>query len=237
MNENKRAKMIAIEGIDGSGKSMQYNMLCEKLKEEGNKCLEVSFPQYDDFFGIEIGKMLSGKNSVRADNVDAKSMSLWYALDRFNKISNINFDEYDFILCNRYTLSNVVYQSLRSNEQDSEVEKVAEWIFKLEHEQLKLPQPDLYFIMDIDRNTSKVNVSKKGHRDYVGYEMDVYEKSDTLISNARRMYLTLAEKRENIIVINCMDEGEMLSPQKIHKRILEHIKHLSIKLVGTCPNN
>ena len=37
-------KFIAIDGLDGSGKGTQADILIEKLKSEGKKVRELSFP-------------------------------------------------------------------------------------------------------------------------------------------------------------------------------------------------
>ena len=95
---------IAIEGIDGSGKTVQIAQLLEEILAAGYRCREVSFPQYDGFFGEQIGAMLSGRHSVRADEVDARSMALWYAADRMRTMRDICPDDYDYIILNRYTL-------------------------------------------------------------------------------------------------------------------------------------
>ncbi len=209
-------KIIAIEGCDGAGKGTQYNLLTQKLAAMEKRCSAASFPQYDSFFGKEIGYMLSGKSNVRADVVDSKSMALWYAMDRWNTIKNFNFDNTDYLILNRYTLSNAIYQSLRAQNP----EKMLKWVLRLEHEVLGLPTPDIYILLDVDHLTSQENVSKKGFRKYVGKEADVYEKHTELIQNVRTAYLQYAQNNENAKVINCMENGEMLSPTEIHEKVL-----------------
>ncbi len=76
-------KIIAFEGIDGTGKSVQMERLCEALKARGLSVLEISFPMYDTFFGDLVGRYLSAKDGIGANTVDGKSMALWFALDRF----------------------------------------------------------------------------------------------------------------------------------------------------------
>ena len=39
-------RLIVIEGLDGSGKSTQLELLPKKLKARGTDCRTVSFPQY-----------------------------------------------------------------------------------------------------------------------------------------------------------------------------------------------
>ena len=39
-------KLIVIEGLDGSGKSTQLELLPKNLKEKGIDCKTVSFPDY-----------------------------------------------------------------------------------------------------------------------------------------------------------------------------------------------
>ena len=57
-------KIIAFEGIDGTGKSVQMERLCEALKARGLSVLEISFPMYDTFFGEMIGRYLSAKDGI-----------------------------------------------------------------------------------------------------------------------------------------------------------------------------
>lgn len=201
-------RVIAFEGIDGSGKGVQIREIAGRLEALGRKVLVQDFPVYSGFFGKEIGRMLSGEKSVRADEVDARSMSLWYALDRYEALKGIDREEYDDILFNRSTLSNAVYQSIRTKEEDRE--DFLKWLFELEFERLGVWRPDLYFIFDVSEEQSKKNVEKKEKRTYLTETFDVYEKSQTIMNQARGVYLRLAGEHDNMFVISCMDENGTL---------------------------
>jgi thymidylate kinase len=54
-------KIISFEGIDGTGKTTQINLLKDALTAKGYKVNVRSYPVYDSFFGTEIGKHLAGK--------------------------------------------------------------------------------------------------------------------------------------------------------------------------------
>ena len=103
-------KIIAFEGIDGTGKTVQLQRLYERLIADGRYHVQtLSFPMYDTFFGAECGRLLSGSGGVRANEVDGKSMALWYALDRFEAFRDLDYSGADVLLINRYILSNAVY--------------------------------------------------------------------------------------------------------------------------------
>lgn len=208
-------KLIALEGIDGSGKTYQEALLLERLKGSGYSVQTKAFPEYGGFFGKRIGELLRG-DGLRADRIDSKSMCLWYALDRFSAFKGYSDGESDFLLINRYVASNAVYQSIR--EIDIEGEKSPdnwEWVKELEHVQLGLPQPDLYLIFDIDPQRAQQNVDKKGARDYIDGR-DVYESQEGLLRRARERYLKLAARETNFEIIPCMTpSGDMLAPQEI----------------------
>ena len=211
--------IITIEGIDGSGKTVQFNKLYENLTALGFSVDTRSFPDYESFFGGQVGRLLSGEEGVLATDVDQKSMALWFALDRFDAFKDWRDGEYDFLIINRYVLSNAVYQSIR--DRDIGKPDIIDWVFELEYGRLGLPRPALNLFFDVNTDRAGKNVDKKGFRDYVGEGRDVYERSLGIQERARNMY-TLASKRyDDVCIINCMDGGNMRTPDDISADVME----------------
>lgn len=223
----QRAKIICLEGLDGSGKTVQTELLKKYLERDGKRVFLIDFPQYDSFFGKEIGRMLSGKDKVNAAEVDVRSMSLWYAADRWNSLKNVDINEYDYVIFNRYTLSNAVYQCAREYQVYNR--EFVDWIFELEQGQFGLPSVDMYLFLDVDLKASKSNVRDKGHRDYVGEEADVYESSKNLLTCAREIYLEIAKERSFVNVISCMKDGAQQSIEAIHALICQEVEKVISK--------
>ena len=204
-------KIIAIEGIDGSGKALQMERLRRRMEAEGMRVSSLSFPQYGRFFGKEIGSYLKGQ-TLRADQVDSKSMCLWYALDRFEAMQNHRQLDCDVLLLNRYTLSNAVYQSVRTI--DAGQADNWEWVQQLEHGQLGLPRPDVYIILDVDPDVAQRNVDCKGSREYIDGR-DVYEAQHGLLQRARARYLSIAQKEASMQVVACCAADQMRTIEDI----------------------
>src|ERR1700734_1171438 len=55
-----RGKFIVLEGIDGSGKRTQLEMLVRAFASHSVACSQISFPRYDGFFGKMAGQYLNG---------------------------------------------------------------------------------------------------------------------------------------------------------------------------------
>ena len=210
-------KIIAFEGIDGTGKSVQMEQLRTRLEQRGLTVGVLSFPDYDSFFGGCVGRYLTKKDGVSASDVDQRSMALWFAMDRWAAFQGFDYRRFDVLLINRYVLSNAVYQSIR----DRDVDKpdILDFVLELEHEQLRLPRPDLYLILDVDLTAAQVNVAKKGYREYVGDEKDEYEKQDAIQIRAREKYLSFGERLENVRVIPCMEAGQLLPIEAVAQRV------------------
>ena len=218
----RETKIIAFEGIDGTGQSGQMEQLRTRLEQRGLTVGVLSFPDYDSFFGGCVGRYLTKKDGVSASDVDQRSMALWFAMDRWAAFQGFDYRRFDVLLINRYVLSNAVYQSIR----DRDVDKpdILDFVLELEHRQLKLPQPDLYLILDVDLTAAQSNVSKKGYRDYVGDEKDEYEKQDSIQIRARAKYLSFGERLDNVQVIPCMADGALLSIETIAQRVYAAVK-------------
>ena len=222
-------KIIAIEGIDGSGKTVQYNLLKESLTEMGFTVASMDFPAYDSFFGKILGRLLKGEKHTTAQNTDPMSMALWFAMDRKMQFEK-GLPECDILLLNRYVLSNAAYQGARCDDTtDMSMDEMIDWIYELEHRELSLPEADIYFFLNVSKKQADKNVRKKGFRDYVGGESkDVYEDSDDMQTRAKNAYLRCAEKFRNVITIECMRDGELMPIEKIHGIITDKLRENKI---------
>lgn len=210
-------KIIAFEGIDGTGKTVQMQELASFLQNKGKRVLELSFPVYDSFFGGLVGRYLTAKDGIAANTVDGKSMALWFALDRFEAFRDLDYSGYDFLLINRYVLSNAVYQSIR----DCDLDKpdLLDFCFELEFEHFRIPRPDLTLVLDMDLDEAAGNVDKKGFREYVGNTRDVYESIDSIQLRARNKYQEFAKKLDSVVFIPCMKDGQLESIRTIAERV------------------
>ena len=201
-------RVITFEGIDGTGKGTQMERLAAALKARELRVACISFPMYDSFFGAQVGRYLTGRDGVRADEVDGKSMALWFALDRFEAFQKADYSGCDVLLINRYVLSNAVYQSIR----DCDIGRpdLLDFVLETEHEHFRIPRPDRILLFDMDLDAAAQNVDRKGFRSYVGEGRDIYESIPAIQLRARRKYLEYAARLDNVSVIPCMAENGAL---------------------------
>jgi len=216
--------IITFEGIDGTGKGTQMDVLAEKLAAQGLRVKTIGFPLYESYFGQLVGSYLTGRDGVRADTVDGKSMALWFALDRFEAFKNRDDSDCDVLLINRYVLSNAVYQSVR----DCDLGKpdLLDFVLTTEHDHFGIPRPDRILLFDMDLDAAANNVDKKGFRDYVGDGRDIYESIPTLQLRAREQYLNYASRLNNVSVIQCMEQGKLKSIEAIGTLVYDAVKDM-----------
>src|SRR5690349_20536447 len=100
-------KLIAIEGIDGSGKRTQVELLAKALRAGGHSDYATGFPQYDSWFGKMVGQFLIGELGPLED-VDPHFSALLYAGDRFeaNPALEVALGNGQIVLADRYIASN-----------------------------------------------------------------------------------------------------------------------------------
>lgn len=221
-----KTKIIAIEGIDGGGKGVQTRLLAQNLKNMGYTVALRDYPIYTSFFGEQIGRFLSAAEGTRADEIDGKSMALWFALDRWASFKDYKDGEADYLVINRYVLSNAVYQSIR----DIDIGRadIVEWVMELEYNRFNLPRPDINLVFSVLPAAAGRNVAKKGFRDYVGGGKDVYEQSSGIQQRAMAKYIELAERFDDCAIINCMGEDGLLTIEKIGEKVLDTLKNKGI---------
>jgi dTMP kinase len=218
-------RIIAFEGIDGTGKTVQMQRQYERLTQQnGLRVQTLSFPMYHTFFGAHVGRLLSGADGVKASDVDGMSMALWYALDRFEAFRDYDYKDADVLLINRYVLSNAVYQSVRDRDLGSP--DLLDFVLELEHEHFQIPRAHAHIVLDVNTESASENVGKKGYRDYVGDKADVYEAIPGIQQRARLKYLEYAERMDSIRIVPCMEQNRLKSIESIGTlvdRVLEDI--------------
>jgi dTMP kinase len=216
--------LVAIEGIDGSGKGTQAKLLEDVLRSEGASIEVFQFPQYErTFFGREVGRYLHGEYGQLTD-VDPKLSALLYSLDRFEIRDHLleALAAGRIVICDRYTASNVAHQGARVPSTDRVA--MARWIEHVEYVVLGLPRPDLTCFLDSSVETSQSLVGLKPARAYTNKSHDLQESSAEHLQAALEGFRNLSHD-VNWKTIRCLDnEGEMRPAQDIHAEILQHVR-------------
>lgn len=216
-------RLIAIEGIDGSGKGTQCQLLVAALSHAGLAVELFRFPQYESsFFGAEVGRYLHGEYGQLSD-VPPKFSALLYALDRFEARDRLAsaLASGKTVICDRYTPSNVAHQSVRAEPNNQEM--MISWIQHVEHDVLGLPRPDLVFLLDSTVRLSQSMVGLKERRSYTDKTHDIQEASGDHLQAALETFRILA-RGSKWRVINCIaDDGSMRTPSEIHTELLAHV--------------
>ena len=143
-------KLIVFEGTDGSGKSTQFKLLCQRLDQEGVPFRRLVFPQYQEPSSALLRMYLNGEFGSHPSDVNPYAASTFYAVDRYASWKKVWGDYYQaggLVLSDRYTTSNAVHQASKLPE--DQWEGFFQWLFDFECSKLGLPFPDQVFYLDM----------------------------------------------------------------------------------------
>ena len=191
---SRQGKLIAIEGIDQSGKKTQTRMLAKKVRALGYRVSMWNFPYYGTALGHELRTYLTGRKQF-----DLRAVHLLYAANKWEVASSIA-REIDFgrvVIVNRYTPSNLAYGVAHGLSLG--------WLEPLEKE---LPQADLVLILDV---SPKASFERKEQL------RDVHEENLFYLGKVRRVYLRLAKKYGWKVV-----DGER-DPRAVNLELWRHV--------------
>lgn len=222
-------KFIVIEGLDGSGKSTQLNLLKSYLEENKINYKYLHFPRTDSrIYGDLIARFLRGElGDINA--VNPYLIALIYAGDRNDAKEIINqWIKGDLlVIVDRYVYSNIAFQCAKLKNQD-EIDKLTDWILDLEYNYFKIPKPDLNVFLNVPFDFTKKNLEKQRNgddRDYLNGKEDIHEKDIDFQNRVRNIYLQQAEKDKNLKIIHCADEnGNMPESGIIFNKIIHLLK-------------
>src|SRR5687767_9875466 len=155
--------IIAIEGIDASGKRTQTDLLCAGLQHVGYRVAKLSFPRYGKtFFAASITQYLQGKFGG-LESVDPHHAALLYAGDRLESrpLLRRRARSADFLIIDRYVASNIAHQASRISPPDRD--EFIQWLTRLEYGVYQLPPADLTIFLDLPaRLSAKLIAARRG---------------------------------------------------------------------------
>ena len=214
--------IIAIDGIDGTGKGTQSRILQEYLTKKGLEAKLISFPIYNSFFGKMIAEYLNGIYGSLY-SINPKLASLLFAQDRQNYFQTKTISTDEIIILDRYVNSNIAHHASKINEKDRRA--FIDWIIDLEYNVNKIPRPDISFILDLEVDNSVKNVARKKNRDYTEASHDLHESNTEYLLETKKVFLSLADGI-NTHLIKCDIDGVLKNQDDIAKEINSYIDPL-----------
>lgn len=211
------AKLIVIDGLDGSGKATQSKILCEKLKEQGYRARTLSFPDYESDTSALVRMYLSGELGENPDDVNAYAASSFYAVDRVASYLcdwKKDFESFDYIICDRYTTSNIIHQMSKIEKEQRQA--FCDWLFDFEYSRLGVPAPEKVLFLDVHPAVSQKLIYSRYHGDES--KKDIHEKNYRYLLSCRESAVWACEHL-GWTVVRCSDEEQMRTREDIAEEI------------------
>ena len=212
-----KSKLIVIDGLDGSGKTTQFDII-SKLLEEKHNVKAISFPEYDKPSSALVKMYLNGEIAKNAAEVNAYAASSFYAVDRYASYKiywEENYKNGDVILASRYVSSNAIHQmgKLPENEWDDYLK----WLEDYEYGKLGLPRPDCVIFLDMPVEISQRLMTSRYNGDES--KKDIHEANVEYLKGCRRTALYAAGKC-GWHIVECSGGDEPLSVKAITDKIM-----------------
>ena len=185
--------LIAIEGLDQSGKATQAERLRDQLREGGSRARLVSFPDYGTSIGEEIARALQGEREYCPE-----AMQLLYVANRYERKADLErwLAGGLTVVSDRYVASSIAYGEAQGLD--------PAWLADM---QRYLPVPELTILLDIDPELAATR--KASGRDR-------YERDLALLGRVRESYTRQAEQTDWACVNG--DQGNRFSGRFGHLR-------------------
>ncbi len=221
-------RFLVIEGLDGSGKSTQVELLCDYLEKKGVRFKYLHFPRLEEgVYGKLIARFLRGEMGD-INQVDPYLVALIFAGDRKDAIPLLKnwMNDETLVIVDRFVYSNIAFQCAKLAD-PSDQRDLADWIMELEYKNHGLPVPDMNIFLDVPFEFTRKRLTENRNgtdRDYLKGNPDIHEKDLGFQEKVRNIYHTLCRQKGNLTIVNCSDQnGEMKSPDLIFENLRELI--------------
>lgn len=215
-------RMIVIDGLDGSGKATQAELLKKRLTEKGYDIFSLDLPYYNDPSSTLVKMYLAGEMGDKPGDVNCYAASSFFAVDRYASYKKYWEKEYNsdkIIVANRYTTSNACHQMTKLDK--SQWDEYLDWLFEFEYKKLGIPEPDCVIFLEMPVEISQKLLSKR----YSGDESkkDVHERDTEYLSNCYDAAVYAAEKL-GWETVHCSKNGEPESLEEIADKVWQTVE-------------
>ena len=200
MTKKVSGKFIVFEGIDGSGKSTQIALLCDKLRAAGKKVYTTAEPTAS----VSGGLLRDALSGVRQRSPG--ELAALFLLDRINhNVNPVNgiekmLGEGYYVVCDRYYYSSLAYQGSETD---------GEWVRAMNLGCPEIRRPDLCVFLDLSTDASLKRI-EKGRA-----VTEIYEEKSKLeaIRNAYFKVFESLGDGERIKIVNAEREIDEISAE------------------------
>ena len=195
---------ITFEGIEGSGKSTQIQLLKEFFEKKAQKTFFTKEPG-----SSEVGKKIRSILLNKENKISPQTEIFLIFADRVQHVQEIikpNLNEGKIVISDRYYDSSIAYQGQREGVDKTEIYELINM--------LDLPTPDITFLLDLPVDIGLKRAKNRASLDrFESEEISFHE-------GVRQNYLDLQEQNlERIVKIDALQ-----TPDEIFSNILKKIK-------------
>ena len=202
IKHNYLGKFIVVEGLDGSGKSAQVDLLINYLKEKGKNVVITKEPTIDSESGRKI------KQALRKEiTVDPLELQKLYVQDRREHLENKvvpALERGDFVISSRYDFSTFAYGYSDGLNVNLLIEMNKDFLL-----------PDLTIIVDVLPENCVKRIEGRGE------EKELFEQLEKL-TKVNEIYKKIPQMFENVFAVN----GEKSIPE-----VFEEMKKIINKIL------
>ncbi len=214
-----RGALIVFEGIDGSGKQTQIDLLLEKLSNENKPAVLFTYPDLTGEYAEQLSAILSKDQHLPPQQeFDAFAKDIEKDTRKIMQLVTSG----NIVVCDRYIFSTICYQSAREGGVEHQPFTVDQ--AKKHAQQLTLATPGLAILLDLP---SEVGLKRKhAQKTRQNEQIHSFEKDAKFLEKVRQNYLQLAFAQfyTKWIIINATQK-----PEKIHVDIYAYIHSITQK--------
>lgn len=216
--------LIAIDGVDASGKQTQTEKLFERLKDAGVNVRMISFPAYDKPSSVLVKEYLNGDYGKKAEDVNAYAASVLFAADRFSTFKKDWIEDYNngvVIIADRYVSSNMIHQAGKISD-IAEKDEFLDWVWDLEFKKFGLPEPEKTIFLDMPTEYGLKLMANRNNKITGQEQKDIHEDDREYMKKSYDNAFYVA-KKFGWTTISCVKDGEIRTIEEINDEIYDMV--------------